>query len=223
MTSNKIIWFTAFSQEYYNNVFSKVSNSWDLLPGDIEFLIDDPSIKITSQHNLDIIDLGDRLTGHFNNAEIKFWKKSRSIVHALEKYKEMYDFCIWLDADVQVLESPNMDLLLPSQNEILSANRKIPKDGTALDTGFVAFNLKHQKIDQLLNLYKNFWYADKINRLPFRYDACVLEHLLLTTPIKWKNLWSGDITKGKAYCGFEDSCLDNFFFHHWGKKAKSKI
>jgi hypothetical protein len=49
--------------------------------------------------------------------------------------------------------------------------------------------------------------------------------VLFNTPFNWKNLWDGDITKGKGkfYCGFDNSPLEKFFFHHWGKKSKSKI
>lgn len=224
MNVHKIIWVTAFSQQYHDTVFSKVIDSWDLLPGNVEFLIDDPLVKINSKYSMDIVNLGELPSKNFSVAEIKFWKKSRSIVHAIEKYKENYDICIWLDADVQVLENPDLTLLLPNEDELLSANRKIPKNNTAIDTGYVAFNLKHQKINQFLGLYKNFWNTNEINNLPYRYDTCVLEQVLFTAPFNWKNLWNGDITKGKYYCGFEDSKLEKYFYHYWGKKRKeSKI
>ena len=168
--------------------------------------------------------------------EIKFWKKSRSIVYALEKFKKNYDYIIWLDSDIAILKTPNTDMFLPNEDELLSvANKIVNYDKTidkfqnpylvdlGLDTGFIAFNLKFKYFENWLQEYKNFWETDEINQFVRKYDTYVLDRIIEKNKYNYRNLWSGQHTKGKYYCGFEDTALEDYFYHYWGRKQKDNL
>ena len=60
--------------------------------------------------------------------------------------------------------------------------------------------------------------TEEFDNLTFRYDTLVLEEIIKNNNYPWKNLWYGYIkTSRKHYCGFEDSELENYFIHYWGK------
>jgi hypothetical protein len=228
---NNVVWFTGFNSEYYTSVFSTVIDSWSVLPGNIHFYVDENIDELKNDNRViySHIDYTNQPID-FNKLEFKFWKKSRSIVTGIkDAITKNYDYAIWLDADVEVLKEPLLKNLLPRTDELLSANSKIPDNGTALDTGFVAFNLKNESLRVFLNEYESFWKNGKIELLKnytFRYDAPALEKILQDNKINWKNLWYGTIThhkkEGKHYCGFQDSELEEYFYHYWGK-FKRKI
>jgi hypothetical protein len=217
----KILWVTGFDKEYYQSIFSKVISSWKLIPGDTKFFIDEKINELENDSRVNIINLDmNNCPKTLNGPEIKFWKKSRSILAAINSSKLNYDYCIWLDADVEILSVPKTESLLPNNLQIISANSKVVKNGTSMDTGFVAINLKHQKLEEWILLYKKFWNSKKLDRLPYRYDTCVLEKIIEENKYQWKNLWYGTITKGRRFCGFEDSDLEKYFMHYWGKGQK---
>jgi hypothetical protein len=233
----KISWNTGFNNEYYNAIFNKVKHTWDLLPGDVNFYVDDlvPSLKgdcRVIESNINLNECPSILSGN----EIKFWKKSRSILSAIKQTMETYDFCIWLDADVRVIKAPIVEKLIPNVDEIISVNNKIVQYDKSinkwenpylvdlgLDTGFIAFNLKHAQFKNFLNQYENFYRSKDILEIVRKYDTYVLDKILEKNNFKYLNLWNGQHTSGKSYCGFEDSNLEKFFYHYWGKKQKSNI
>jgi hypothetical protein len=92
-----------------------------------------------------------------------------------------------------------------------------------LDTGFIAFNLKHTQFKNFLNQYENFYKSKDILEIVRKYDTYVLDKIIEKNNFKYLNLWNGEHTSGKRYCGFEDSKLENFFYHYWGKKQKSNL
>lgn len=231
MNDLKIFWATGFGNEYYQEIFKKVKTSWDLLPGTVVFYVDDQIDELADDPRVQLTNLNlDNCPSSLEGLEIKFWKKSRSIISAITDAKKLgYDYCIWLDADVNVLHAPTLDTLLPNSSELISANSKLIKrkekgsKGTSMDTGFVAFNLNHPGIDKCLKQYTKFWNSEELNELPYRYDTCVLERILEKNNFGWKNLWHGSITKGRSFCGFEDSDLDLYFFHYWGRGQKQQL
>lgn len=223
---NKIAWFTGISNSYYNQTFSKVFDTWNLIKEDVYFFSDDTIIALEYDTRNILSPILEPSPKKLKDLEIKFWKKSRSTINGLKKLSANYDIAIWLDADVKILKCPVLDTLLPAANQLLSANSKIPDKGTSMDTGFVAFNLRHKDFQSFLFEYENFWNTEKLENLPFRYDAPVVENILESNNYDWKNLWYGTIThhkkEGKHYCGFQDSDLEKYFYHYWGK-FKRKI
>lgn len=233
----KISWNTGFNKEYYNLFFKKVKHSWDLLPGDINFYIDENIHELTDDPR--IVNFQPDLKAcptFLSGIEIKFWKKSRSIVQAIKNTKETHDYCIWLDADVKVNAVPIIEELIPRNNQLISVNNKIVNfDKTidkwknpylkdlGLDTGFIAINLKHDQIENFLLQYENFWNTDEIKEFVRKYDTYVLDRIINKNNFEYLNLWNGCFTGGKKYCGFEDSNLEKYFYHYWGKKQKANL
>lgn len=207
-----LLWVTSYNSQYYDATTVNIIDTWKKLPGDIKFINDD----IDKNNFLDC----NFKKNNLSKIEVKFWKKSRSILNFLYSHKD-YDFIVWLDADVEILQTPEVINILPESHQLLSANKKIPQNGTSLDTGFIAFNMKYKRLNEFLKIYETFWLTDNFEKLPFRYDAPALEYILKKNVFEWKNLWSEKITKGKSFCGFEDSELEKYFYHYWGKKKKN--
>lgn len=222
MNQQKVIWATSFSEQYYNDIFSKISESWNNIHQDIKFYLDHPIKNFLDQRS-EILPFHGDPPRYLKGNEIKFWKKAKSFMHFIDQAKESYDYAIWLDADVEVLSEPDLSKLLPTQHEAISANSKVPRNGTSIDTGFVAVNLKYDKINDWVDAYKKSWRKEILEQFPLKYDTFVIEKVLSDQNHKWKNLWHGKITKGKSYCGFEDSDLDLYFRHYWGKRNKENI
>jgi hypothetical protein len=215
----KILWTSGASQRYYSSVSGYTLESWKYLIGDKILYLDEP-FKIPTIETRNTLFSKWRLPPQdFNTTEKKFWRKSRSIVSALnDAIKENYDYVIWLDGDVEVIKQPDLDAILPNGDEVVSAVQNKQKFGTGLDTGFVAFNLNSKQFNNLLFEYTYFWQTPKIHDLPYRFDAPVLEKIL--EKHIWKNLYVDRDVKGKSHCGFENSLLDSYFIHYWGKKQK---
>lgn len=234
---SNISWNTGFNREYYNLFFSKIVPTWDLLPGDVNFYIDDEITSLKNDprkidSNLNMLDCPSILSG----IEVKFWKKSRSIISAIKRTKENYDYCIWLDADVKILKTPNIEELVPRVDELISVNNKIVEfdrsidkwknpylKDLGLDTGFLAINLKHPQLENFLDQYEMFWKTDEIKEFVRKYDTYVLDRIITKNNFKYLNLWNKKYTGGKHYCGFEDSNLEKYFYHYWGKKQKDNL
>lgn len=237
MTNKKILWVTGFNKDYFNYVFKKTQSSWSLIPDDVVFLLDENILELSKDAKSIIIDMKDlKVPKTISGNEIKFWKKSRSIVYALEKFKKNYDYLIWLDSDISILKTPDTKLFLPNEEELLSvANKIVNYDKTidkfqnpylvdlGLDTGFIAFNLKFKHFENWLQEYKNFWETDEINQFVRKYDTYVLDRIIETNGYNYRNLWLGQHTKGKYYCGFEDTILEDYFYHYWGRKQKDNL
>lgn len=213
----KILWTSGTSQSYFENVSGYTLDSWKYLEGDKVIYLDTPFSIPTVPTKITHFAKWKYPDG-LNKSEFKFWKKSRSIVSSLENARSLYDYVIWVDGDVEVLQKPNLDIILPSKQELLSAVQKRGKHGTGLDTGFVAFNLRHKNFRDMLFEYTNYWLSDKLDELSFRYDAPVLEKII--EKYNWKNLHNPGELSGKSHCGFEGSLLEPYFMHYWGKKQK---
>ncbi len=221
---HKILWFTGINSNYYTQVFSQVIETWNLLPGDIKIYSDDFIENLKNDKRMTVVNDDYKIIKKMNELEFKFFKKSRTIIKGIKEARENYDYCIWLDADVKVLQSPNLENLLPKKSEIISANSKIPDNNTAIDTGFVAINLNCKYLNHWIAEYENFWFTEEFDTLTFRYDTLVLEEVIRKKNYSWKNLWYGYIKNSrKHYCGFEDSELENYFSHYWGKFKREII
>jgi hypothetical protein len=228
----KILWATGFDQSYYDYAFQQVKATWDLLPGDVRFYTDDVIDELVDDPRAVHAPIDPRTCpGILSQNEAKFWKKSRSIITAIKNSD--HDYCIWLDADVQVLAEPQVADLLPLKDQLLSVNNKthaprIVKTknniiDTFIDTGFLAINLRYPRLGEWLDHYEKFWHTDQMAQLRRKYDTYALEIIMAQHNYPWRNLWHGTNTGGKFYCGFEDSDLDRYFFHHWGRKRKDKL
>lgn len=234
---NNILWVTGFNKKYYDYVFTKTQHNWVYLPGEQVFLIDEPILELSNDHRTFLVSPSlYNLPKNLTNNELKFWRKSRSLVTAMKLFADEFDYIIWIDADVTVLEPPDLIGILPEENQLLSVvNKIIDYDKTinkfenpylvdlGLDTGFVAYNCKYQYFHQWLELYENFWNTESLYQFVRKYDTYVLDKIISDNNFEYKNLWNGIRSKGKYYCGFENSPLEKFFYHYWGRKQKDNL
>jgi len=235
---NKILWATGFDESYYRLVFKHVQPSWHLIPGDQKFYLDQPILALATDSRATQSIMNTGVCPEFlSGKETKFWRKSRSIVQAVRESLEQYDYCVWIDADVKILKSPAGADILPGENELFSVNNKLINNpptreqkiqniylvDLGIDTGFLAFNLKHPRIRELMDIYENYWHTPAMQRMIRKYDTYALMDIVETHGFSYRNLWRGVNTAGKHYCGFEDSELEQYFYHYWGKKNKGTL
>jgi hypothetical protein len=219
----RILYATGTSRTYFSTITGYTLPSWKYLIGDKIVYLDE-DFKIPSFKTRSIMFEKWKKPSLFSASEEKFYRKSRCIVQALEDGWK-YDYVIWIDGDVEVIKQPNLLEILPNSNELVSAVRKPGKDGTGLDSGFVAFNMKHKSLGVFLSEYTSFWLdKERLRALPYRYDAPVLEEIL--KKYTWRNLlnddYDGDNPEKKHHCGFDGSVLEKYFLHYWGKKLKQQ-
>jgi hypothetical protein len=225
----KILWATSFDAKYYEWIFFTIQSSWDLLEGNKIFYMDNEIQQLANDSRavLSNIDFSKSPVG-VSMKDKKFWRKSQSFISAIRlASKNQYDYCIWLDADVMILKKPELSELLPGPDQIISVNHKTVIPGgvadLGLDTGFVAVNINHPQLHTWVDQYEEFWNLDEMETLTQKYDTYVLDRIINKHGYQWKNLWYGVHTHGKHYCGFEDSDLEKYFFHHWGKARKNAL
>jgi hypothetical protein len=235
---SNIVWVTGFNAKYYQLVFRKVMDTWQLLPGDQIFYADGIIDELGSDPRTRFFPIDpDTCPDFLTSNEAKFWRKSRSIVQALRENSKSYDYCIWLDADVRVLRCSDIEHILPRHEDIFSVNHKVVKNPAThdqrlldpylvdlgIDTGFLAFNLHHPRLPELVDLYEDFWHTDIMAAMIRKYDTYALMHLVEQHDFPYRNLWRGTHTAGKHYCGFEDSALQDMFYHYWGQRNKGTL
>jgi len=219
----RILYASGTSRSYFSTISGYTLPSWRYLVGDKVIYLDE-EFSIPSINTKTMIFEKWKEPSLFSVAEKKFYRKSRCIVQALEDGKK-YDYVIWLDGDVEVIKQPNLDELLPKGNQIVSAVQKPGKDGTGLDSGFVAINMKHKDLGVSLSEYTSFWInKERLRALPYRFDAPVLEDIL--KKYEWLNLvdddYDADDPLRKHHCGFDYTRLNKYFLHYWGKKLKKE-
>lgn len=231
-------WVTGFDSIYYNYVFRFALPSWQCLPGDQYFYVDQIINDLRDDARVVTADWDRTLCpDYLSGKEVKFWLKSRSQVQALRHTLGKYHYCVWLDADVRVLKDPRDADIWPGPTDLFSVNEKTIKDAPSredklknpklvdlgIDTGFVAWNLHHPQIEKFIEDYAAFWDNDIMPTMLRKYDTYALKHIVVTENYAYRNLWHGVCTKGKHYCGFEDSDLEQYFYHHWGQRNKRNI
>jgi len=221
----KICWVTSFNSTYYDNVAKYTLKNWHMLHGD-KILLSEMDIDLIpfDFRKIDIKDI-DKQNPEFSKyfsqykKAYRFYKKACSIDYALRKFKDSYDYIMWLDSDVVIKETFDPLLFVPNTDQLYSS---IFKTDNLPDSGFIGFNTKHQDYDIFLNDYLNYYYSKKIMDLGNPYDNYILSDYLDKTSVR--NLWKGTVTeKSEATCGFVDTELEPFLSHYWGKKGKKNL
>jgi hypothetical protein len=235
---NKIFCATGFDETYYRLVFKNVQSSWALAPGDQKFYLDQPIPALANDRRAVQSTMNLAMCPKFlSGKETKFWRKSRNIIQAVRESQAHYDYCVWIDADVKILKSPLGADILPREHELFSVTNKLIDNpptreeklkniyliDLGIDTGFLAFNLRHPRLNELMNLYENYWHTPAMQNMIRKYDTYALMDIVETHNFSYRNLWRGVNTSGKHYCGFEDSELEQYFYHYWGKKNKGTL
>jgi hypothetical protein len=221
MHEYKICWVTSFNEKYFNHVGRISLPTWVHLTGDKFFLCEVDLKKIPAYANKidirqDIINFQPAMQKDIERRAkkaFKFFKKAFSIWYALEKFSKDYDYVIWLDTDALVQKPINLENLLPDNNQLFST---IIRGEHGCDSGFIAFNTRHQNFKNFSAEYIKYYTEGKIWSMHNPWDAYILEDFSKRENIK--NLYTGN--RDDASCGFQDTLLWDYIHHYWGKRGK---
>lgn len=109
--------------------------------------------------------------------------KSYVIIHALENINT--DYLIWIDGDVEVLQTPPKDLCkqLCGDNLLYGFVERVA-GMKHIESGFVIFNKNHPNIKHVIDGYKEGYYNKKVLNLSKPWDSFWLAHLTERDEIK---------------------------------------
>lgn len=205
-------------EKYYEHIAKYCLPSWEKLPGD-RFIIHD-SNKI----NLPFIQCVEWDIIYDRNANFpkictrskphNFWRKMQSQVWAVRNLRN-YNWLVLLDTDIEVLNF-NYDYfknLLSGLEEsnLIWATGESHKGG--LDAGHIIFNMRHPRLDELVNYYENIWESGDIFKLERYYDGHAIESMFPLFPsFKIKN-----IDHGTGFHSYELGTV------HYGSKLPKAI
>jgi len=224
MKKYKICWVTSFTEKYYNYVGKISLPTWTHLKEDKFFLCEVDPNKIPNYATKidirqDLINFNPDLqkdTERRSKKAYKFFKKAFSIWYALERFSLDYDYVIWLDTDALIQKPIDLENVLPNADQIFST---IIRGTHGCDSGFIAFNTKHQNFSTFPTEYINYYLEGRIWSMHNPWDAYILEDFSKRENIK--NLYIGK--KDNASCGFENTLLREYVNHYWGKKGKLNL
>jgi hypothetical protein len=215
-----ILWVTGFSESYYNAVGKITLGTWNFLTNDHIFFSESRishkgTIYIGEEMKNYHPDLQNKI---FNESKktYKFFKKAFCIWYALKNYQDKYKSIIWLDTDVLVKKPFDVNEFLPNQDQIFST---IIHGQHGCDSGFVAFNTDYPDFDKFVDEYIDYYLSGRIYQMHNPWDAYILEDFSKRMPVK--NLFSGK--PSKEDCGFQNTLLDPYLDHYWGKKGKIEL
>jgi hypothetical protein len=112
---------------------------------------------------------------HSNDRVKVFAKKGFSIIHAMENINA--DRIIWIDADVIIKDSINMQLLeLISSDDVLSSHYSVWHEQDrnvyhSCETGFFILNKRHKGFKEFCETYKGIYVNDNTDGLRRFYDG----------------------------------------------------
>ena len=132
--------------------------------------------------------------------------KSYVIIHALENIDT--DYLVWIDGDVQVLQTPpdNLCESLCGDSLMFGFEENVAHM-KHIESGFIIFNKRHPNINLILDGYKEGYYNREI----------------LNLPKPWDGFWLAALTDRpniKKHCNLKKgpfNCIKEYFYHDVGK------
>ena len=222
----KICWITGINKIYYETISKETLKRWELLPGDKAVIVDSlfstydciyKTFDATNGYKLLDTEKVNQIATK-GGKYYKFFKKAVSFWYGLKLLGNQYDYIIWLDSDVIIEKSFNVEKWLPNEYELYSTILKTKGP----DSGFVAVNTSHSQYEQFVDDYINYYIEDKILNLRHPWDAYIVEDY--TKQANVKNLWKGTCkNKDDTTCGFGDTELEGVLTHYWGKRSKKQL
>jgi hypothetical protein len=214
---------TSISRDYWYDVAQYCVSTWDL-PGKITIYIDQKEGEVDwfddvphTKRLLYVPNL-EVASGIDKNKTMKFWGKSCAQIDAVLR-REDNERIIWLDADVEQT-SPVTESLFDFSFENPLAIMKSNNEQDCWETGLVIFNQEYEKLNVIMNRYKEVWNDENIlNNLWKPYDAQVLGYVALNNKRTYYNLCDN-------VCNNADALAHSRygeFFKHWINKTNKKI
>lgn len=161
----------------------------------------------------------------------QFAKKAFAWLHAYDNIK--CDRLIWIDADCRTLKEPNIELLVSMcPDTVLSAHMGIwydhtkdPKKGLvkidpvySVETGFYIFNTQHEKANDFIRQYRDYYMNGFSNKMRRYYDGDVYG----CTVKDFDEEYFNDFNIKGAKTALSKTELKDYFLHLKGKVKKEK-
>lgn len=133
--------------------------------------------------------------------------KSFVIIHALETIKS--DYIVWIDADVETINTVPDDLIekLCGKYLMMCYPQQLD-DGVHIESGFIIFNKNHPEIQKVINHYRRGYYLEQVLTIKKPWDGYWLASLVIqNNTVKEKS--------NLIYTPFSN--IRPYFKHHVGK------
>lgn len=163
----------------------------------------------------------------FKHTWRRFSHKVEAQIRAVKEFHGSADYLIWLDADVEELQKPTeeyiqslLPLKRPAQtytdtSDCLSYLGR--GDSYHPETGFIAYDLNHPQLYQLILRLEEVYLSGEIFTLPEWHDAWVWDHVCRTQSIPRRNLCELPHKPGEA---FGRSPLKTHWRHYKGPRKQ---
>lgn len=197
-----------------------ISPEWNIFNKKFGHLVEANGYKIIENKN------DEKLTKTFEKSykwnAVKFSFKVFSIYLA-SKLINISDKIVWLDADTVCLnyfEESDLEIFLPGDNELMTylGRDTYPTDFPHSETGFIGFNLLHEKFDSFIKTAISFYTTGEFFTLEGYHDCLIYDTSRLIfemTGTHFRNL-SGEFTSENhpfVHCG-----LEKYFDHLKGTR-----
>ena len=147
--------------------------------------------------------------------------------NAILKYKNDYDYLLWIDADCVFNDVPNenfYNLIKNTTNDKMLGFMRRP---TYSECGFMIFNLKHKYLPEYYNDVSNIWLSGEIYYAQQNHDSFIMDLIRERLEKKYKTILHTDLAlfgKNKGIeLGGEGHILEltefiYYFYHHKGSR-----
>tara|TARA_B100000242_G_scaffold252459_1_gene194498 strand:- start:158 stop:1024 length:867 start_codon:yes stop_codon:yes gene_type:complete len=147
-------------------------------------------------------------------------------VYLASKIKNISSDLVWIDADnicVNSINKKNIKQFLPNEDELMSylGRDKVPPEFPHSETGFIGFNLRHEKFNSFIKTAISFYTTGEVFSLKFYHDCLVYDttrEIFQMAGIKFKNLSGEFISEEHPMVKSE---LGKYFDHLKGQKRKN--
>ena len=147
--------------------------------------------------------------------------------NAILKYKNDYDYLLWIDADCVFNNVPDRNFYNLVKNTIKGNMLGFMRRPTYSECGFMIFNLKHKYLLEYYKDVSNIWLSDEIYYTQQNHDSFIMDLIRERLEKKYKTILHTDIAsygknKGIVMHGdghiLELTRFIYYFYHHKGSR-----
>ena len=156
----------------------------------------------------------------------KFSFKVFAQKNAFLKYKNDYDYLLWIDADCVFNNVPNRNFYNLIKSNIKNNMLGFMRRPTYSECGFMIFNLKHKYLSEYYKDVSNIWLSNEIYYTQQNHDSFIMDLIRERLEKKYKTILHVDIAsygkdKGIVMQNMQILELTQFiyyFYHHKGPR-----
>jgi len=147
-------------------------------------------------------------------------------VYLASKIEDISSDIVWIDADnvcINNFNEENIKQFLPNEDELMSyfGRDTVPPEFPHSETGFVGFNLRHEKFNSFIKTAISFYTTGELFSLKFYHDCLVYDttrEIFEMAGVKFRNLSGEFISEEHPLVKSE---LGKYFDHLKGEKRKN--